>query len=98
MYASNYKGVWFVEGEVDSARLLEPVNVSINGIFVQSQLKTLDDVKDKMVSIVQSKNANAVVSFKNGQRSSFWRSLIGLDEVQWYASGVIAIIPEPMTK
>ena len=78
--------------------MIESVKVTINGIFVQNQLKTLDDVKDKMVSIVRSKNANAVLSFKYGQRSTFWRSLIGMDDVHWYAAGVIAVIPDPKTK
>ncbi len=98
MYASEYKGVWFVEGDVEGAHLLEPIKVTINGLLVQSHLKTLDDVKDKMVTRVRAKNGNAVVAFKYGQRSSFWRSIVGMDNVHWYATGVIAIIPVPKAK
>lgn len=98
MYANEYKGVWFVEGDVDSAHLIEPIKVTINGLLVQNQLKTLDDVKDKMVARVRAKNGNAVVAFKYGQRSTFWRSIVGMDDVHWFATGVIAIIPDPKTK
>jgi len=98
MYSTEYKGVWFVEGNAEGAHLIEPIKVTINGLLVQNQLKTLDDVKDKMVAKVRAKNGNAVLCFKYGQRSTFWRSIVGMDDVHWYASGVIAIIPDPKPK
>ena len=47
--------------------------------------------------VVRALGGNAVVEFKYGQKSSFWQSLLGLDDVSWYASGKIARInPESL--
>ena len=93
MYTSEYKGILFAEGNIENAEPIGPISVTINGLLVQNQLKTLDDLKDKMVARVRARNGNAVLSFKYGQRSTFWRSLVGMDDVHWYGSGVIARIP-----
>jgi hypothetical protein len=92
MYAAQYKGVWFVEGMPNGCRLLGPISTEINEAFGQSQLKSLDDVKERMVGLVHQMGGNAVVNFKYGQRSSFWKSLWGVDNVWWYGSGQIAVI------
>lgn len=90
MYYAEYQGVWFVEGSPPGAVDVAPISTEINGVFSQSQLKTLDDVKSRMASAVRELGGNAVTNFKYGQRSTFWKSLFGLDNVMWYASGTIA--------
>ncbi|MFA6930075.1 MAG: hypothetical protein WCT05_07090 [Lentisphaeria bacterium] len=55
MYTSEYKAVCFVEGDVDNAQLIEPITGTMNGLFVQNQLKTLDDVKDKNADVWKDK-------------------------------------------
>lgn len=90
MYISEYKSIYFIEGAPQEAVEIEYISTEINGIFSQSQLRTLDDLKEKMIKRVLSKGGNCVVSFKYGQRSTFWKSLFGLDNVVWYGSGVVA--------
>lgn len=92
MYSSEYKGIMFIEGMPENCRVLKEISTEINEIFGQSQLKSLDNIKDKMVDIVRSEGGNAVVDFKYGQRSSFWKSLFALDDVYWFASGKIAVV------
>ncbi len=92
MYSSNYNGVYFVEGVPPSAQVIREINTEINEFFGQSQLKNLDHVKQLMVKAVAAAGGNAVIDFKYGQKSSFWKSLLGLDDVLWYASGKIAVI------
>ncbi len=92
MYKAEYKGVLFIEGMPEGCTVIRDISTEINEFFGQSQLKSLDDVKDKMVHAVRKCEGNAVVDFKYGQRSSFWKSLFGFDDVMWYASGKIAIV------
>lgn len=91
-YFCEYKGIYFIEGDGTSGRTIGPINIELNGFFSQNQLKTLDDLKDKMVQLVKRDGGNAVISFKYGQRSTFWKSIFGMDDVYWYGSGVIAQI------
>lgn len=92
MYSAEYKGVMFVEGMPENCTVLKDISTEITGIFNNSQLKSLNDVKDRMVTVVQQAGGNAVVDFKYGQKSSFWKSLFSLDDVTWHASGKIAIL------
>lgn len=92
MYSSNYKGVLFIEGIPENCTILQDISTEINDIFGQSQLKSLDDVKDKMLQIAVKLGGNAVVDFKYGQKSNFWKSLFAVDDVSWYATGKVAIV------
>ena len=92
MYYDLHKGVYFVEGLPAGARRISPISTRIDGVFSNSQLKSLDDIKDKMSEIVRRNGGNAVIDFKYGQKSSFWRSLLSLDDVRWEASGYVAQI------
>lgn len=92
MYSAEYKGIYFVEGIPKSARIIREISTEINQFFGQNQLKSLDDVKARMVDAVKTSGGNAVVDFKYGQKSSFWKSLIAMDDVHWFASGKIAAI------
>ena len=92
MYFSKYKGIHFVEGIPASAKIIREISTEINELFSGSQLKSLDDVKERMVDIVKQSGGNAVINFKYGQKSSFWKSIFALDNVYWFASGKIAKI------
>lgn len=92
MYYAEYQGVYFIEGSPKEASPLAPISSELNGFFSQNQLKSLDDLKARMCVLVQEKGGNCVIDFKYGQRSTFWKSLFGMDNVLWHASGMIARI------
>lgn len=99
MYWAEYKGIFFVEGIIPSATNIRNISTQHDGVFSQSQLKSLDTLKDKMVVEALAAGGNAVIDFKYGQRNTFWRSLLSIDDVWWHASGVIAKIqPGDLTK
>ena len=90
MYWAEYKGVYFVEGALPAAHPIRPIDTKHDGWFSQSQLKSLDTIKDIMVREVKSAGGNAVIGFRYGQKNTFWRSLMSVDDVYWWASGEIA--------
>ena len=90
MYSSTHNGIEFIEGNPPSSVQISPISTELNGVFSQSQLKTLDDVKEVMTKIVIAKGGNSVINFKYGQRTNFWKGLIGMDNVHWFATGTIA--------
>lgn len=92
MYSAEFQGIYFVEGSPPGAQRMSPVSTELNGLFSQNQLKSLDDVKSRLCAIVRERGGNAVIDFKYGQRSTFWKGLIGMDDVHWYASGMVAQI------
>ena len=92
MYLAEFKGIYFIEGTPKEARYIEPISGELNGAFSQSQLKSLDDLKEKMREVVLRRGGNCVIDFEYGQRSRFWKGLFGLDSVYWYGSGGIAKI------
>jgi hypothetical protein len=92
MHWSELDGVYFVEGRPGGAQAIRPITSELLGAFSSSQLKTLDHVKRGMAIEVLHAGGNAVVDFKYGQRSSFWKSLFSVDDVFWHGSGTIAKI------
>ncbi len=97
-YYSELKGVYFIEGRPSEASLIEPLSSELNGFLSQNQLKTLDDLKAKMRDSILSKGGNCLVDFKYGQRSSFRKSIFGMDDVLWHGSGTIALIDPKIIK
>ena len=98
MYWSNHNGVYFVEGMPAEAKRSGPISTELNDFFSQNHLKSLDDLKDRMAQQAKASNCNAVVEFKYGQRSSFMKSIFGMDNVLWFGSGTLAVIdPEKLT-
>jgi uncharacterized membrane protein len=79
MYKSQYNGIWFIEGDFKDAHIVQPIKVELNGMFANNQLKSLDDVKKEMAKMAISKQCNAIINFKYGQKSTF----IGLAVVTW---------------
>ena len=92
MRFSKYKDIYFIENNLDNKKIIKHINININKFFGQSQLNSLSDVKEKMYNIVKSNNGNAIINFKYGQKSTFWKSLIGLDNVYWYGNGDIIFL------
>lgn len=92
MYWAEYKGIAFVDGHPAGASIIAAIDTKIDGWFSQSQLKSLDSIKDVMVRQVKERGGNAVIDFKYGQKNSFWRSLMSIDDVYWFASGSIATV------
>jgi hypothetical protein len=90
MYYAEFQGVYFVEGSPTGAVSIGSVSTELNGFFSQNQLKSLDDVKIRLCALVRERGGNAVIDFKYGQRSTFLKGLFGMDNVMWYASGMIA--------
>lgn len=94
MFVSELEGILFVEGDVPGGQVLGPLKVTLDGYFVDAQLKSLDDVKKQIVSKVTQAGGNALLQFKYGQRSaSSWWSF-SRDNVLWYGEGVIALLPD----
>jgi hypothetical protein len=92
MHWSQHREVFFVEGQVPSGVRDRPITSELNDFFSQNHLKTLDDLKDRMAQEAVASGCNAVLDFKYGQRSSFWKSIFGMDNVLWFGSGVLAKI------
>lgn len=95
-YISVYKEILFIEGDEPLAKALGKIEYKKSFSF-NSQLQTLDCVKDQLVEKAIAMGGNAIVSFKYGQKASGWfkSSLFSLDDnIKWYGSGIAAIIPE----
>lgn len=87
MHWSELDGVVFIEESYPGVNIISHVTCSIHGLFSQAQLKNLNDVKRKLAREVKSKGGNCLINFKYGQKSSFWTTLIGIDNVNWYGEG-----------
>ncbi len=85
-------GIAFIEGTVPLIQSMGPISTELNGFFSQNQLKTLGDLQEKMSFFVKQSGGNAVINFKYGQKSTFMKSLVGMDDVFWYGSGTIVRI------
>ncbi|NDC75088.1 hypothetical protein EBZ70_07340 [bacterium] len=55
------RGIYFIEGAPQEAKFIEAVSTELNGFFSQNQLKSLDDVKEKMYSYILSKGGNCLI-------------------------------------
>ncbi len=95
MHVTIQDGIAFYEDLPDKYDRIESVSIEIGGMLIsQSQLKTLKDVKRELAARAKSVGGNAIVNFRYGQKSvGFFRSLLQLDDVNWYGSGVIATVP-----
>ena len=94
MYFSKFEDVLFVEGDPLGAVTIRPISTQHDGFFSQSQLKSLDTLKKVMADEAKRAGGNAVIRFTYGQKNTFWRSLLSIDDVWWHASGVIAKVNE----
>ena len=91
-----YKGIIFVEGNIPSAKVIGRIEYNKKFSY-NSQIKTLDCVKEQLADKAIALGANAVLHFTYGQQSSGWfkSALLSLDDnIKWYGSGSAAILPE----
>ena len=95
MYVTKQDGIAFYEGTPDHYEPIRSVRIEIGGMLLtQSQLKTLKDVKRELAARASKAGGNAIVDFEYGQKSVGWfRSILQLDDVNWYGSGTIARVP-----
>lgn len=89
---SQFEGITYVEGMPSEVQIIQPVSVELNHMFQQNQLKSLDDVKREMNKLAREAGGNCIVEFKYGQKSSFWKSMFGMDDILWFGSGFIGRI------
>jgi hypothetical protein len=94
IHYSKYEDVYFIEESINNVNIIQHIETEINQFFGQSQLKSLPDVKKKMYDIIKKYNGNAIINFKYGQRSTFWKSIFGLDDVLWYGSGDVVLLSD----
>ena len=94
-YTFLYKGYIFIEGDEPTATRLGTVEYKKGHTF-NSQLSSIDVVKEQLLEKTLAMGGNAVIDFKYGQKSSGWLSglLFSLDDdVKWYGTGTAAILP-----
>lgn len=86
-YTTLYKDILFIEGDHPKAVRKQKVTTNIRGIG--AQMKSLNDIKDNLVSQAKLFHCNCVLEFKYGQKTSWF----SFDDVKFYGSGVLANIP-----
>lgn len=86
-FVTTYQNIVFVEGDY-SAKKLGFISVDLDFCF-GAHLKTLNDVKDKLVVKAIAMGANAIVMFRYGQKSRW----LAIDDVYFWGEGVAALIP-----
>ena len=99
-YYSMYKGIIFIEGADPSAKILQKVEYK-KALTFNSQIQTLDCVKEQLAKKTLALGGNAVVDFKYGQKSYGWFKAMFFsldDNIKWYGSGMAAILPKERAK
>ena len=99
-HISIYKNIIFIEGFEPLAKILGEVTYK-KLLTYNSQIQTIDCVKDQLVEKTVALGGNAVINFKYGQKSSGWFKSILLgfdDDIKWYGSGLASILPEEKKK
>ena len=87
------EGVAFFEGNVPSAQIIRPIETSMDSLFRESQLKSLESLKLVMARIAKNLGGNCIIQFEYGQKqSSFWKSLFSMDDIYWRGKGIVAIV------
>lgn len=86
-------GVAFFEGQVSSARLIRPIETSMDSVFRQTQLRSIESLKQAMAKRARMLGGNCIVCFEYGQKqSSFMKSLISRDDIYWHGKGIVAVV------
>lgn len=86
-------GVAFFEGKVPAARLICPIETSMDSMFRHTQLRSIESLKHAMAARTLQLGGNCIACFEYGQKqSSFMKSLISMDDIYWYGKGYVAIV------
>jgi hypothetical protein len=94
MIITKLNDFYFFEGSVSGAKIIRHYTCKLDGFFKQTQLNSLETLQHKIVNELKNEQVNIIINFKYGQKSSFWRSLISLDDVFWYAEGDLIYLNE----
>lgn len=86
-YTAFYKGIAFIEGEEERARIIAR-NQRVELMGIGSHLKSLDDVKEQFTRSCAAAQANAVVNFKYGQKARW----LAIGDVSFWGSGDLAFV------
>ena len=90
-----YDGIRFYESTPARSRVIGPVEVELGGLFTEAQLRTLNDVKRELARLAKNRGGNSIINFKYGQASGgFWKSILQLDDVNWYGRGEVASVAD----
>jgi hypothetical protein len=93
-YTTVYKGIIFIEGDHPSATRGFCIECDLS-FKIGAQLKSLRDVKDKLVEQVKNYGYNTLLDFTYGQKSRW----LAIDDVAFWGKGCLANIPpEEYTK
>ncbi len=94
-----HDGVYFTEDSPPTIRSFGSVAIELGGIVRQAQLKTLTDVKSALAKKAKAAGGNAIIRFQYGQKSvGFWRSILQLDDINWYGRGEIALLDTTLSQ
>lgn len=86
-------GVAFVEGRVATLRIIQTLETSMDSMFRNTQLKSIESLKHAMAQRAIELGGNAVICFQYGQKqASFWRSLLSMDDIYWQGKGIVAVV------
>lgn len=86
-------GVAFFEGRVLSAQIIQEIDISMDKLFCQTQLKTLESLKIEMAKRAVQLGGNCIMCFEYGQKqSSFFKALFSIDDIYWQGKGIVAIV------
>ena len=83
-----YKDIYFCEENIENVRIIKHFSTKLDGFFKESQLKSLDSIKEQFYLLSKEYNGNVVMNFKYGQKSNNWfLSMFSLDDIYWYGEG-----------
>lgn len=86
-------GVAFIEGNVPTIRTIKAIETNTDSMFRNTQLKSIESLKQAMARRIIQLGGNAVICFEYGQKqSSFWKSLLSLDDIYWHGKGIVAVV------
>lgn len=91
MYITNYKGILFIEENIDTnCNYEKSIDIKTKGL--NNQLKGLDDLKEEIYQHIKKDNNkyNIVKSFSYGQK----QNIMTFDDISFYGIGVLSFVEE----
>lgn len=86
-------GVAFFEGRVSSARIIQTIETSMDRMFSQTQLKSLESLKQAMAKRAIQLGGNSIMCFEYGQKqSSFFKAIFSMDDIYWQGKGIVVVV------
>lgn len=86
-------GVAFFEGNVPSARRIQVIETSTDGMFRQTQLESIESLKRAMARRAVQLGGNCIICFQYGQKqASLLGSILSFDDIYWHGRGIVAVV------